>query len=452
MRGRLLLPTLALVTSITALVTSLGAPLVPALAVTFIVSFADAQWTLTIALLAGAISVPLLGRLATGSKATWVVIVTLALVGSGLFVAAITQSFVVLLVARGVQGIGLGLVPVTMTLARRLLPASSAPRALAILSVSTLVGAGFGYPLAAWVAEEFGVSMAYFAGMILVAATIVLVFLVIPRRDDSPRVQLDWPGVILLGIGVCAVLLLLSSLGLWQGWAVITLIVTSIAALAAWVGRSLHTAAPLVDLRLALRRDIGGVHLTGALAGTGMYVLLSVVMLVVQAPEALGGFAQPITIAGLLLVPYSIMSLVGSYGARALSAKGGPATTLAIGCLAFAVAMLGLVVLPDSLVVLFLMMTLAGVGGGGVFAMLPIAIARAVPFHELGSALAFNQLLKFVGFASGSALAGAMTSWAPAGGGTSAGSVADVTLIIGGAIWILAGLATWLTRLRRLGG
>jgi hypothetical protein len=53
-RRVLLLPALVLLTTVTSVVSSLGAPLVPAIAVEAEVSFSDAQWTLTAALLSGA--------------------------------------------------------------------------------------------------------------------------------------------------------------------------------------------------------------------------------------------------------------------------------------------------------------------------------------------------------------------------------------------------------------
>ena len=50
MQSRLLVPTLALLTTITSVVSSLGAPLVPAIADDAGVSLGTAQWTLTISL------------------------------------------------------------------------------------------------------------------------------------------------------------------------------------------------------------------------------------------------------------------------------------------------------------------------------------------------------------------------------------------------------------------
>ncbi len=57
-RGRALTPVLVYVGMLVAVVSSLGAPLVPTIAVDYGVTLGDAQWTLTVTLLVGARSSP----------------------------------------------------------------------------------------------------------------------------------------------------------------------------------------------------------------------------------------------------------------------------------------------------------------------------------------------------------------------------------------------------------
>ncbi|MFD1276387.1 hypothetical protein ACFQ51_45725 [Streptomyces kaempferi] len=61
--ARLLVPSLMFIALVVAAVASLGAPLITSVATTFHVSLDSAQWTLTIALLSGAVATPVLGRL-----------------------------------------------------------------------------------------------------------------------------------------------------------------------------------------------------------------------------------------------------------------------------------------------------------------------------------------------------------------------------------------------------
>ncbi|HEY3558529.1 MAG TPA: hypothetical protein VGL05_13750, partial [Kribbella sp.] len=57
-----------------AVIGSLGAPLITAVAQTYDVSLAASQWTLTIALLAGAVATPVFGRLGAGPRRRTVVL------------------------------------------------------------------------------------------------------------------------------------------------------------------------------------------------------------------------------------------------------------------------------------------------------------------------------------------------------------------------------------------
>ena len=63
LRGAAAGPSLMFIALVVAAVASLGTPLITSVATTFHVSLDNAQWTLTIALLSGAVATPILGRL-----------------------------------------------------------------------------------------------------------------------------------------------------------------------------------------------------------------------------------------------------------------------------------------------------------------------------------------------------------------------------------------------------
>lgn len=65
-RQRALVPVLVFLGMVVAVISSLGAPLVPTIAAVHHVSLSDAQWSLTITLLVGAVATPTMGRLGDG--------------------------------------------------------------------------------------------------------------------------------------------------------------------------------------------------------------------------------------------------------------------------------------------------------------------------------------------------------------------------------------------------
>ena len=75
-RSAALAPVLVFTTTVASIVSSLGAPLIPTISRNLHVSVSTAQWSLTVALLAGAVSAPVMGRLgdgAGGGRSSWAV-------------------------------------------------------------------------------------------------------------------------------------------------------------------------------------------------------------------------------------------------------------------------------------------------------------------------------------------------------------------------------------------
>ena len=197
--------------------TSLGAPLIPSIAQSDHVSLSAGEWVLTAALLTGALATPAMGRLADGPAKRRVIVVALAVVVAGCVLSALSTSFPLLVVGRGLQGVGLGLLPVTMAMARSQFSPQKTARAVATLSVSAAVGAGLGYPITSLIAQFYDYRAAFWFGAITVASALVLVVLVLPVHSDGRTRRFDYLGMTTLGTAVVGVSVVLSEGGDW-GW------------------------------------------------------------------------------------------------------------------------------------------------------------------------------------------------------------------------------------------
>src|ERR1700733_2749498 len=215
LRRRLLVPTLVLSGSLMAVVSSLGAPLIPTLAQADGVSLSTGEWILTITLLTGALATPVMGRLADGPRQRAVILVALAAVVAGCVVSAVSSGFTVLIIGRALQGVGLGLLPVAMAIARRNLPPQQARRTIATLSVTTAIGVGLGYPVTGLIAQFLGFRAAYWFGAITVTGALVLAALVLPPRSAGTSRRFDVVGAGLLSLAVIGVSVVLSEGGGW---------------------------------------------------------------------------------------------------------------------------------------------------------------------------------------------------------------------------------------------
>lgn len=413
-----LFATLAAITVVTAVVSSLGAPLVPSIARTHHVSLADAQWILTATLVTAAAATPALGRWGSGRLRRPVVLASLGAVLVGTALAALADpllGFTGLVVGRALQGVGLGVTPLALAVARDVWHGERLVARLSLLSVTTVAGAGLGYPLTGALAGTVGVSGAYAVGGALVALTLLLAARHLPRDADGVPQPVDVPSALLVGLGVTGLLLAVSQ-GERRGWtsvAVTSGALTGIALLVAWVRRTVALdragRQPLVDLRLALRPRLRVVHLVTLALGVAMYTLLTLVVLLVRADGSRGwGLDLGVAVAGTVLVPYALLSVSGSRLAIRASRRFGPQVVLPVGGLVFGSSLLLLALAHDRLWQALLAMALGGLGSGFSFASLPALIVPHVPVSETGSALSLNMLLRYVGFAAGSAAAVAL--------------------------------------------
>jgi MFS family permease len=410
-RTSLLVPTLVFVGLLVAIVSSLGAPMIPSIAQTNHVSLSTAQWVLTAALLTGALATPVMGRLADGSRQRAVIASTLSIVLAGCVLSAVSTSFVVLVIGRGLQGFGLGLLPVNMAIARRNLDRERAGRAIATLSVSTAIGAGLGYPLTALVAQLYDVHAAYWFGAIVVACALACSLVALPSRTPAARLPFDVTGAVLLSLAVTGVSVVLSEGGSW-GWTSARSLGTVLACvvlLIAWVPHELRTPHPLVNLHHLTNRSVLMADIAGFLMSMSLYLVVPIVVEFVQVPASTGfGFGASVLVSGFVMVPLSVGTFLASRLLIPFERRFGVRSMIPIGALVFGAASTYFAIDHGSLIEAFVTMGIVGLGIGFTFAAMPGFIIRSVPTADTGSATGFYQVLRNIGLSVGSAFGAAV--------------------------------------------
>src|SRR5580693_6827935 len=353
LRRRLLVPTLVLAGSLMSVVSSLGAPLIPTLSRIDGVSLSAGEWILTITLLTGALATPVMGRLADGPRQRDVILVALGLVVVGCVVAAVSNGFIVLIVGRGFQGVGLGRLTVALALAA----------------------------------------------------------LVLPARSAGTSRRFDFVGAGLLSLAVIGVSVVLSEGGGW-GWASarsLGVAAVSVVLLAVWIPFELRVAEPLIDLRQVRNRSVLTADASGFLISIAMYLLLPIIVEFVQIPRSAGyGFAASVVVSGLVLIPLSVGSFVASRFLIVYERRFGPRTMIPLGSVVFAVGAMFFALEHSALWEAFVTLAVCGLGIGFTTGAMPGFITRAVAQSETGSATGFYQVVRSIGLTVGSALSAAV--------------------------------------------
>jgi MFS family permease len=390
-----------------AVMASLGTPLIPTIADASGVSLSVADWLLTVTLLTGAVSTPVLGRIGDGTHQRRIVVGALVVVLAGSIVAASTTTFGLLLTGRAMQGFGLGLLPVTMAIARRYMPTEAATRTIAILSVTTIFGIGLGYPLTGVLAEFWDFHAAFWTGAVVVTIALVAAIVELPRSADIPKRPFDLAGAVLMCGGITTLIVVLSEAERW-GWLtvpVIGLFAASVLLIAGWARHELRTPDPLVDLRQTRHRMVLTANLAGFTISIGMYLFLPLVVQVVQLPKSSGyGLGGSVLVGACSLVPLSVGTVAASRLAVAFERRFGSRLMIPLGSLVFAFSMIIFALEHAHVWEVFVVTGIAGFSMGFTYAAMPGFIVRSVKPSETGSAMSFYQVVRSVGLSTGSAL------------------------------------------------
>ena len=405
-----------------------------------------ATWVLTAYLLSAAVMTPILGRVGDMIGKERVFVTTLVALAVGSLLAAIAPSIGVMIVARVIQGLAGGMIPVAFGIIRDEFPSDKVAGAVGSLASLTAVGAGLGIVLAGPIVNALDYHWLFWLPMILTVAAAVAAVLFVPESPVRTPGRISWVPALLLSAWLVALLVALSQAPAW-GWGsarVLGLLAAAVVLAIAWVAAELRAATPLIDMKMMRRTAVWTNNLVSLLLGVGMYATFAFLPEFVQTPPAAGyGFGASITQSGLMLLPSAItMFAVGMVVGRLARAVGGK-TLVVTGCLVGAGAMAMLAFAHQYQWQIYLSSALMGIGFGLAFSAMSALIVVAVPPSQTGVASGMNANIRTIGGSIGAAvMASIVTSQlAPTGLPKEAGYTAGFAVMAAGMVFAaLAGL------------
>ncbi|MDX3072554.1 MFS transporter [Streptomyces sp. NPDC088354] len=406
--------TLALAGITAAIMQTLVTPLLAELPQILHTSGSNAAWVITATLLVAAVCVPVFGRLGDlVGKRRMLLVCSVPLV-AGSVVCALSSSVVPMIVGRGLQGMGMGMVPLGIALLRDVVPAEKLSSSIALVSASMGIGGGLGLPIAAAIAQYADWRVLFWGSAGLAAVVAVLIWFFIPDVPAGAKGQrFDVPGAIGLGAGLVCLLLAVSKGADW-GWGSATtlgLLAAAVVVLITWGWWELRTRDPLVDLRTTARPRVLLTNVASVFVGFGMYAGMLVVPQLLQFPKATGyGLGQSMLAAGLWLLPGGIMMMIVSPLGGKLTNARGPKFTLISGALVLAAGYGLALVLTGTAWGLMLAIMVVNSGVGLAYGSMPALIMSSVPVSETAAANGFNALMRSLGTSVGAAVIGVVLS------------------------------------------
>ncbi|RJQ69459.1 MFS transporter [Pseudonocardiaceae bacterium YIM PH 21723] len=356
-------------------------------------------------LLAGSVCTPLLGVLGDRYGKRRVLIWVLGVYLLSSLVAIPVRSIEPLIAVRAIQGIGLAVLPLGFGLVRETMP-DRARLGTGLLSGSLGFAGGISLVAGGLIADRLSWPWLFEFGSVIIALSLLLVLLFVPDTPGVRSGRLDVRGAAVLAGGLIGVLLAITwgpTKG-WQSGSVLGFAAVGLVLLAWFPGLQRRTSQPLIDPALLGGGAMPVTHLAAFLLGSAQFVFY---ILVPQFALADGsyGFAASVTTAGLIVLPGSLIMLLGGTVAG-MSRSTWAALSLGFGLMAAGGVALALLHNTVTEVVLTYVVVCLGIGMVG--AALPLAIGNVAPPDRLATANGVNAVARTVGGSVGGQLAAAM--------------------------------------------
>jgi EmrB/QacA subfamily drug resistance transporter len=409
-----------------------------------------ATWVLTAFLLTASVATPLLGKLGDQHGKERMLVVALSIFLVGTVGGAFAWNIGSLIAFRALSGAGGAVFPLSFGIIRDEFPPEKVKIGIGLLSAVFGVGGGFGIVFSGLILEYLSWRWLFVAGAIPVGAAILLVHRYVPESPVKTRARLDVPGALLLAGALVALLVALTEGGNW-GWSsppFLALIGGSAVLFGAWVVTELRVAEPMVDMRMMSDRPVLLTNTTALIAGFAMFGAFVLVPQFVSTPESAGyGFGASPAVAGLYLVPSSVMMLFAGPVAGVLGRRYGSKWPLALGMALVAVAALGLAAWHDEPVQVIAAMVLLGAGVAASFAAMAALITESVRRTETGIATGMNTVMRTIGGVVGGQIGAAiLTSYTVARTGVPEEQAYSIAFgLSAGAAAVASGIAVFIT-------
>lgn len=371
-------------------------------------------WIASAYLMTNSVMIPITGRLGDlyGRKPFVLVAVILFTLASAL--CGLSQSMLQLVLARGLQGVGGGmLVGVAFASVSDLFPDQrQRVRWQAMLSATFGIATAVGPSLGGWLTEHAGWRSVFYVNLPVAVIAFPVIWRYLPRivHHEGDDKSIDWLGALLLAVSVCG-LLLATEKGQAEGFGsplFLGLGAMALACGAIFIRHQHHSPAPIVPARLFANTAVRQLTALGMLTGLSMFVLVFYAPLLLQ-----GSFGMSPNAAGVVLTPLLVFITVGSIiNGRLLPRVPRPERVITWGQVVMLVGCLLLATLQRDTPSAWTMavFALCGLSLGFQLPNLTLQIQAVVARHDVGVASALIQTTRMLGSMIGVSVAGVLVN------------------------------------------
>ncbi len=365
-------------------------------------------WVTTSYMLTSTTTVPIAGKLSDlyGRRIVYIMGIMVFIAGSAL--CGISQTMNQLIVFRGIQGIGGGIMmPMAMTIVGDIFPAGNRGKWQGIIGAVFGLSSVIGPTIGGWIVDNSTWQWVFYVNLPigLLAATTIYIGLQGEKRFKE-KVVIDYFGAATL---VAATVCLLLGLNLggtdysWLSWQITGLLGISAVFWITFVIAEKNSEEPILDLDLFNNRVFTIANIVGFLMGLGLFGSIMFLPLFLQ-----GVIGVSATTSGNTMIPMMLaLVLTSMLGGRIINRV--PFRTIfAAGMATISISfyLLSTMVVTTSQIMAMSYIVILGFGMGLIMPTVTIAVQNAFPPEQRGVATAATQFFRSIGGTLGMTLLG----------------------------------------------
>ena len=329
----------------------------------------------------------------------------------GSLLCAFSGSANVLILARGIQGLGAAaIVPLTLAILPVIFPVEEErTKAIAIWSSTAALGLPLGPIVAGLLLQHFWWGSVFLINVPVIAVALIAGAILIPESKDPTAARIDPVGAVLSVTGLMALLYGVIT-GPSEGWSdgvVVATLTAGVVLLAAFLVWERRTSHPMLDLSMFRNPRFSWAIVAMGLTVFGlvglMFTLTQYLQFVLGYSALRAGVALlPLVIALAIAAPISAQ-LVLRFGAKIVIAIG-------LGITAAGMLLFSTTTIDSGYRLAGIALAVVGVGMGTAMAQAANCVMGAVPIEQTGRGSATLATTRSLGAAFGVAILGSMLS------------------------------------------
>lgn len=365
-------------------------------------------WVTTAYMLSSTTVVPIAGKLADifGRRIMYILGIFIFMLGSAL--AGQAQSMTELILSRGLQGLGGGIMmPMAMTIVGDMFPPSQRGKWQGVMGAVFGLSSIIGPTIGGWIVDHASWRWVFYINLpVGILAAVFIFFGLSGENYRKDKVSIDYAGALTLIIGSGALLLGLSLGGkdyLWGSWQIISLFAAAVIFIASFVFLEKRAEDPILNFNLFRNRVFTAVNIVGFFMGFGMFGAIMFLPLFLQ-----GVIGVSATRSGNSMIPMMAAMMMTSIIGGKLITKIRFRTQLAAGMSIMSIGFYLLSTLTANSTTLTAMsyIVVLGIGMGLVMPTLTIAVQSVFPPAQRGVVTSATIFFRSIGSTIGMTILG----------------------------------------------